>query len=546
MLIFVQGVHQNSVAAFMGNGEYKLYGSSGKVIRDNHDIVETPIAKQVYAEMCTNKKWAAPPLEGKYSERGRKEKWLYTLQEYVKPKETAPRALLDECVDDYLNGLDMLLKEKPPDFKRCLTDDEVVQGIDGCDFIGALDANTSVGFPLEKRKRLYMESIDDGLCRRNRFVTTQFRDQSVKSENEYLNDRRAYPVSKAFVKIEPTDVTKEKCRLVYGAPMHMQWSVRKKLGAIVKYICENPEFFECSVGVNPYGKDWMRMYKRLKKHGVKRCVALDYKMYDGTTTSQFIQAAFAIFIEIAKRFGWADEDIRIIQGLAADIMWPVIAANGDIMQLFNGTVSGHGLTSVLNSIVNSLQLRLVYYTLYPGGHVRTWTLKLERKYFREVVTAYFYGDDLIATVSKRLWLYNNHSIVAILSQYGRTLTSFDKKSSISKFDNLHKVQYLKRPFKWDPVLKTVVGPLDETSIYKRLVCVHKPTSPNTIYTLLADNMESACAEWFYYGEKIFNARRAALQKILDENEDGILKCSCQPALRASYNDRLRTWQSMYG
>lgn len=542
----IQGVHPNSIAAHMPESQYKLYGSSGKVSKDSHDIVDTPIAEAVYEKMDIGKRWSAPPLEGKYSERRRKEKWLHTLEKYVEPKEMIEREILDLAVDDYLYGIDEVIANNPPSICRCLTDREVVEGIDGCEFITPLDANTSVGIPLEKKKRHYMESFDDGVCRRNRFVTEQFREQSLKSEKEYLAGRRAYPISKTFVKIEPTDVTKERCRLVYGAPMHMQWTVRKKFGAITKYICENPDFFECSVGVNAFGKDWKRMYDRLASRGCSRCVALDYKAYDATTSSQLIQAAFAVLIAIARKLGWSEEDIKIMEGVAADIMWPVINANGDVMQLFDGTISGHSLTTLINCIGNSLSLRVVFYTLYPMGQVMSWTGNYSRCHFRDYIVAYFYGDDLVATVDRYLWKFNNHAIVAVLGALGRTLTSYDKKTKIAKFDNLRNIEFLKRAFKYDRQLRTIVGPLNEASIYKRLVCVHKPTSPNTMYTLLGDNCESACAEWFLHGERTFNSRRNVLRQILSEHDDALVSVACLPALRVSYKERLRVWKSLYG
>jgi hypothetical protein len=538
----IQGVHANSIAAHLGTGHFMLLGSTGSIERDDHDIVATPLADGV-CDLMTNKKWGPPPLEGNYSLRGRKEKWLHTIEEYISPKEFVPRELLDECVEDYKRGIQQLILDEPPTLKRCLTDAEVVQGIDGCEFIGPMEASTSVGFPIGGPKKKFMKSVDDGLQRRNEFTTDQFRLQSLKLEDGYLRGERAYPVSKAFPKIEPTDVTKERCRLVYGAPLHFQWTVRKKLGAIIKYICEHPRFFECSVGVCPYGGDWNAMYWHLREKALRKCIALDYKMFDGTTTSQFIGAVFSILRSIAAIFGWSAADLTIIEGIAADIMWPVVCYNGDLLMLYNGTVSGHNLTSILNSMVNSLNLRVVFYTLHPGGVVRTWTFATRTYTFRELIVAYFYGDDMIVTSA--IDSFNNLSIERILSGYGRVLTSYDKKSTLKKYDNIDEVEYLKRSFKYDRTLKRIVGPLNEDSICKRLASVHKPTTPNTMYTLMHDNVDSACTEWFYYGDRVYNERRRVLIDIVNSTKDDVLIAACRSALRMSYKDRLRVWESLY-
>lgn len=538
----IQGVHPNSIAAQMPPGNYKLFGSTGTIEKDNHDIVDTPIAPSVYKTMCTDKKWGPPPLKGEYSERGRKEKWLYTLSEYCQPKEFVPRELLDEAVDDYLKGLSEYIKENPPSLTRELTDDEVVQGIDGCDFIGPMEPGTSVGFPLGGNKRKYMESYFDGASTRNRFTDNKFKLESEKLAAAHKQDCRYYPVSKAFIKIEPTPVDKEKCRIVFGAPLHLQFRVRKLFAAAIKYICEHPDFFECSVGVCPYGSDWKRMHDRLRRN-LRRCIALDYKMYDGTTSGQVIQAAFAILITLSKFLGFSEEQLQEMRGLAGEIMNPVVCANGDVFQFNDGTVSGHNLTSVVNSIVNSLNMRIVYYTVYEHGRIG-WFFK--RTYsFREVVTAYFYGDDLIATVSAIASKMNNYSVAEILTEYGRRITTYDKKPIRRRYDNLHDVEYLKRRFVYHHDTKQVVGVLREESIFKRLVCVHKPTSPNTMYTLLADNVDSACTEWFFYGKKHYNMRRKQLATVVNAHDDPLIRSSCDRALRLTYNDRLKTWESLY-
>lgn len=538
----IQGVHPNSIAAQMPQGNYKLFGSTGSIEKDNHDIVDTPIAPRVYETMCTDKKWGPPPLKGEYSERGRKEKWLYTLSEYCQPKEFVPRDLLDEAVDDYLNGLSEYIKEHPPSLTRELTDDEVVQGIDGCDFIGPMEPSTSVGFPLGGSKRKYMESYFDGTCTRNRFTDDKFKIESEKLALAHKQDRRCYPVSKAFIKIEPTPVDKEKCRIVFGAPLHLQFRVRKLFAAAIKYICEHPDFFECSVGVCPYGDDWKRMHTRLKRNA-KRCIALDYKMYDGTTSGQVIQAAFAVLISISRSFGFSEDQLAEMRGLAGEIINPVVCANGDVFQFNDGTVSGHNLTSVVNSIVNSLNLRMVYYSVYKHGCIG-WFFKKTYS-FRDVITAYFYGDDLIATVSSIASKMNNYSVAEILTNFGRRITTYDKKPIRRRYDKLSDVEYLKRRFVYHRETKQVVGVLREDSIFKRLVCVHKPTSPNTMYTLLADNIDSACTEWFFYGKKHYNMRRKQLANIVNAHDDPLIRSSCDRALRLTYNDRLKAWESLY-
>lgn len=534
----IQGIHPNAVAAALDEGEYKLFGSTGEVIRDNTDVIDTPIAEGIYKNFNIGDRWGPPNLKGTYSVRGRKEKWLYTANQFATPKDLFPVDLLERAFRDYTYDLEKFVESNPPEIARPLTYKETVSGIDGCDFISQMDPTTAVGFPLAGPKSRYMESYDDEGITRNRFTTDIFDKQSVKIRTCYRRGVRTYPVSKTFVKNEPTFVTKEKCRLVNGAPLHFQMVVRRVALPLAKYMCDHPDRFECSVGVVPYGHCWQHMFDRLMCKG-NRIIAADYKGYDMNTGSQMIFAAFAVLIRIAKLFGFHDDDVNELRCIAADVAWPVVDLNGDIVMYFGGTVSGHTLTSIVNSIINSLYLRMAYYDIYPNGQIVRWNYR-----FQEICSLYVYGDDLIGAVALIAMFFNNRSIANVMGKYGLVMTPFDKKGTMRRYDDIWSVEFLKRSFR---KLKKVgiVGPLNEKSILKRLASVHKPRSPNTMYTLLPDNIEGAMIEWFYMGEWIYNSRRKLLRRIVLESGDDLLVTACQRPLGVTYKARMRTWQSLY-
>ena len=382
-----------------------------------------------------------------------------------------------------------------------------------------------------------MESYDDDGVTRNKFATDMFDKEACKVRDFYKKGIRTYPVSKTFVKNEPTLSKKEKCRLVNGAPVHFQFVIRKHALPLAKYICDHPDFFECAVGTVPYGPQWGTMFYRLMEKG-NRIIAADYKGYDMNTGAQLIFSAFSVLIKMARIFGWHDDDIKILEGIAADIAWPVVDLNGDIIMYFGGTVSGHNLTAVINSIVNSILLRIAFYTIYPDGLVLG---KIRR--YREVVTLYVYGDDLVGAVAWFAFWYNNISIARALGQYGLVMTPFNKKGSMKRYDDIWTVEFLKRRFKKSKM--GIVGPLNEISILKRLASVHRPKSPNTMYTLVPDNLEGAMIEWFYHGERIYNDRRRTLNKIVENLDDEIMVAACKRPLSVSYKARMRDWEGLY-
>lgn len=540
----IQGVHPNSIAAHMPDGEYRLLGSTGLVSKDVEDIIQTPISENVRTILGCETVWGPPKLKGSQAEVDRKEKWLAMLSKNTSTAEMIPLNLLDDAVNDFLAGCSDHIAKHPPEITRPLDDDQVVKGIPGVKFVESMDPNTSIGFPLGGPKRKYMQQVYSNGVWTNEFTTDMFDKSARKCEMEYIEGRRTYPVFKTFSKIEPTDITRDKVRMVNGAPIDMQLSMRKYVLPILKYMSDHPDFFECSVGVNPYGREWASKYHRLKNFGgASRIIALDHKDYDLKMTSQLVAAAFNIIVRMAEMFGYTESEISIIRGLAADTMWPLICVNGDIIMLVGSTVSGHNATVYINCLINSLMMRVSFFKLYPGG-CTGWIVSNPHT-FRDSVCLYVYGDDLVGSVKSQFPKFNNRTILKSLAEYGFTLTSYDKKEVPNLYDRLLDIEFLKRKFRYDPQLKTVVAPLNEKSIFKRLCCIHRPRAPNSIETILSSNIDSAMAEWFFYGPTIYNDRLKKMRRVVDDIHCPILKSICCGALIKTYEDRLLDWNTLY-
>jgi len=542
----IQGIHPNSIAATMPPGEFKLFGSTGLVSKDTEDIIQTPISQKVREVMNCQTQWGPPKLKGVQEVGDRKAKWHAMLGKNTDTADMIPLPLLDDSVEDYMSGVPQFVKDHPPILVRPLTDFEVIHGIPGMAFIEPMDPNTSVGFPLGGAKRKYMEQVydEENGNWRNVFTTDMFEKSARKNEKEYIDGRRVYPVFKTFSKIEPTDVTKDKVRMVNGAPLDMQITMRKYVLPILKYLSDHPDFFECSVGINPYGRQWDVRYKQLRDFGgCNRIIALDHKDYDLRMSSQLVGAAFSIIVQMAVLFGYSESELSILRGLAADTMWPVLCLNGDLIMLFGSTVSGHNATVYINCLINSIMMRIAFFESYPGGFVGLFTAKQYR--FREAVRLYTYGDDLVGSVKQGFSKFNNRTILTNLAQYGFILTSYDKKPVPNVYDKLNEIEFLKRKFVYDANIKTTVAPLNEASIFKRLCCIHKPKAPNTMEIVLSSNIDSALYEWFFYGPEKYKLRHEQLTIVVGSITCPILRAVCQGVLSKTYNDRLATWNSVY-
>jgi hypothetical protein len=535
----IQGLHPNSVMAQFGEpGEYKVFGSVSTISKDSHDILETPIAGLVRSNMSCPISWGPPLL--KHPQLGRKEKWFAYLRKATNTSEMIDRDLLDKAVADYVGPL--LNIAHTAALKRRLTHREVINGIPGSNFIEGMSMTTAVGFPLNGTKAKYFDLAVDPVTNDSYYVfnTQIFIDMANKYISNYKRGVRNYPVFKTFPKIEPTLTTKEKVRLVNAAPISYQMVAREYLLPLYAFLSANMFLSECAVGINPESLQWEAVYNHITKYG-RNAIALDYKSYDMTMPAQVTFAVSKILQLIAGSWGWSTEDIKVIIGLNTDIAWPVVCLNGDIVMLFGSTVSGHNGTVYFNSVANSILLRVAFYSIYDSGYVTGWFSKTNRM-FREVTSTLTYGDDLV--IGCNIPKYNAITVMKALGLYGFIMTDSHKSLNVAKYEDVRDIEFLKRKFIYKSEFGHIVANLNEDSIFKRLCCVHRPTSPNNMALLLATNIDSALHEWFYYGSDTYELRRKQLQQICEDLEP-TTKILCKTALAKDFMSRMDHWRCKY-
>lgn len=211
-----------------------------------------------------------------------------------------------------------------------------------------------------------------------------------------------------------------------------------------------------------------------------------------------------------------------------EIVYPVMAYNGDLVQLFGTNPSGQNLTVIINSMVNSLLLRSCFFTIYPD------------KDFKENCAFLTYGDDVIGTVSECCNKFTHITYAEWLAKHDMKFTMPDKESTPVHYMTEDDVDFLKRKCVYNEDLGQKVGLLSEDSIFKRLHS-HILSKELTLQMHSAQNIESSLHDWFYYGREIFEQRKAQL---LDVARECKIEHLC-PSLQVSYDKRVNHWRHKY-
>lgn len=411
-----------------------------------------------------------------------------------------------------------------------LPDSENMSGIPGKKFIDAINMSTSIGFPLTGPKRNYVTEVDNKDGTYTRVFDKEIMDEITRCENCYKAGERAHTIAKGCKKDEV--LAKEKCRIFYGVPIAQVFLVRKYFLPLIRVLQLHPLVSECAVGINSHGPEWQQLHNHIIKYGEERLIGGDYGKYDQKLSSQLLLASLRILIDFAQAAGYTDADLRTMEAMCGDLVFALIAFNGDLIGLTTGGhISGNSLTVILNGICGSLNLRCAFYSSYSPDIP-----------FRQAVALSTYGDDNIGSVAEGYENFNIKSCSNFLAEYGQTYTMPDKESELTDYLPLSELEYLKRKSVYCPEKDCTIGALSEKSIFKMLHCYLRPKKAvNSEKLACAINIGAALREWANHGRTIYEMRRAQCGEIIRLSG---LEGLC-PEVEIDYTHMVEDWRSKY-
>jgi len=521
-------IHPKSAVNFLTEGAcIDVYGKTSGKATPHSNVSPTMISGAVEEVFGVPQKWGAPKMKGK----GRYP-YQATLVHAAVPSLPIGSVLVKSVRS--IKELTTGLKQKIPELfnAKPLSRVAAVSGLIGVKFIDAMNFSSSPGFPLSGSKHPLLVDLDPkdhpDVGKPRTFVPEVWA-EFEKIVATLREGKRCYMIWKSCLKDEPTKLTKDKVRVFQSAPLVLQLLIRMYFLPIVRIIQMNPILYECAVGVNAEGLEWEELWEAAMSKGKDRVLAGDYSKYDVRMPAQVTIAAFDILIDIAEKCdGYTADDIHLMKMAVHEVVYPVMAYNGDLIQLFGTNPSGQNLTVIINSLVNSLLLRSCFFTIYPD------------KDFKENCSFLTYGDDVIGTVSAECGKFTHITYAEWLAEHDMKFTMPDKESTPTHYMTENDVDFLKRKCVFNEDLGQKVGLLSEDSIFKRLHA-HLLSKELTLPMHSAQNIESSLHDWFYYGRDVFEDRRSKLRLVAQKCE---IEHLC-PSLEVSYDKRVNHWRHKY-
>jgi hypothetical protein len=203
---------------------------------------------------------------------------------------------------------------------------------------------------------------------------------------------------------------------------------------------------------------------------------------------------------MARRGGMSQSDLEFLTGALSSVVSPTLLWQGHVLRAANGQPSGQPLTVEINSIVNSLLMRMAFQVIIAENYPR----KVGTPY-RELVRLGTYGDDNLLGVDSSIPKYNHTNIQEVFGRWKIKYTMADKNKDSVPYQAIDEVSFLKRSFSNHPELG-VVAPIEKESITKCFYWWVRPkNSPLTFqqqFEAFVDSQQREAALWgkTYYEE----------------------------------------------
>lgn len=495
-------LHPKSVFRYISSGTCEVYGTFVGWRSSLKSRVRTSIIGDAVCERLGVEVQHGPPVMKGWLP------WRIAATDMVNPTTSIPADKLEACVSAFKRDIDRLLPQSEIDLIHVLDMDTTINGAPGIKFVNKMPRDTSMGFPWKCSKKKHMidapsERHSDGMT-----FEPEVMDRVKECVSLYISGFRYMAIFTAHLKDEATKWKKillGKTRVFTGAPADWSIVVRQYFLSCVRVIQRNKLIFEAGPGTNPQSTEWEMIGEYLTQHGANKMIAGDYASFDKSMPPSVILAAFDVLIHLCKKGGYTEDELKVCWGIAYDTAFPLVDFHGDLVQFYGSNPSGHPLTVIINGLANSLYMRYCYLELSPENECDT---------FKSNVSLITYGDDNAMGVSDNCPWFNHTAIQQCLAKVNITYTMADKEAESIPYISIDEVSFLKREWRMDEDVGHVLAPLEEASIHKMLTVQVASKSIAPEAQAIA-TIESALAEWFFYGKPTYEARLKDMLHIVE-------------------------------
>lgn len=525
--VLVKEIHPKSPFAHLEAGSVYYIGRLAERSKPTGTVVNTAICSDVEKEFGVTNVYGNPSFLRSWKP------YYAAVENLVKPTPKHPPTWRAAIEMQHKTILDAL-KKKDILYAEPLDELTVLSGLDGDDMMKRMDLSTSSGYPLRRAKGDFIDVEYDPTdpVHQCRYILHDSARARVEAARERCNQGlRPNFVFSSNLKVEPKSLFEKNAdgelidkvsmpRVFYASNFECLFLMRQYFMPIMKILMNVVES-EMSIGINVMGPDWGKLAKRLLAVS-SSILEADQSKYDQSVTPDEMIPQFNFWIEVARLCGYDQKSLRIMRVLVGCVINPIIDMNSDLVMFYCLLVSGMLGTAQMNSLINGARFRSLFVHIYNNNNsfvrlIDSMNLSLEDAY-NQLVCANFFGDDSLVSVSRCIEDYfNMESFAAFMGRFGVNVTTAAKGIVSEKLMDIEDVDYLKRSFRFDEERQVWTAPLNEKSLFKRLM-VLIPSSVLTHEEQCAEAIVNTLRDYFEYGRNIFDSNREKLLRIATKHK----------------------------
>ncbi|ALL35264.1 polyprotein [hepatovirus D2] len=295
-------------------------------------------------------------------------------------------------------------------------------------------------------------------------------------------------------------VLESKTRAIDACPLDFVLICRMFWGPAISYFQLNPGFHTgVAVGIDP-DRDWDPLFKTMIRFG-DYGIDLDFSSFDASLSPFMIYSACEVLSELS---GVGEFQNR---SLANTIIYSKHQITNLTYHVIGSMPSGSPCTSLLNSIVNNLNLFYVFWQIFGKRPVE----------FYDRIKFLCYGDDVIIVFSRDLEIKNIEKLGLKLQEQfrllGMTATSGTKQEP--RVVPIQELSFLKRKFL---LIEDRFRPaIDPKTIWSMIAWIRSGAE-------FKQNLDTACWFAFMHGRDFYYSFTLQLKMMLEkEMVDYVLK-----------------------
>lgn len=355
---------------------------------------------------------------------------------------------------------------------KVLTLNQAILGFPDIEYYKPMDLKTSAGYPYvcgpRKKKLDYITVIRDD---QQQAVDIASIDEQVLEIMQYKNQLRkrgVIPLTTFIDTLKDEKRKSEKARKLGGtrvfcsSPLDYSIECRRHFMHFIASFMKHRMSMMHGVGINPTSQEWGQLISKLLVTNTK-FVTIDYSNFGPGYNAGVAEMAYELMIDWLC-LNVEGVDRKYLRILVWECIQSTHIVNNTVYQQHGGSPSGAVFTTIVNTLVNQLYIILAWKKLMAKEAINSKTPLVAL--FKQYVTLFTYGDDLIMTVDpKYMEDFNGITITNYFKQYGIVATNATKSSEIVKYCELSQATFLKRGFLKHPCRRGEwLSPLDWESV----------------------------------------------------------------------------------